>query len=252
MPEPASETPLLGRKLRQCLEAPGLIEGSHDYKAAVALFDTFPKDELFAAPAEDLRGALDSLLALEGTNRVRLLGRRDVDGRNASLILTLPRERYDAALGRARAAACSAAASGTAKVETHHVLDESARSRVHFLVHAPGELPERRRARARAEVIALAARGTTSCATCCPSLGPREGPAAEADGAPLPGHYKGYTSWSTRPRTTSPARAAWPRGGLTSLAPAAAEGDPSVLCTRRAPRSSSPRRCRCSRTSGCA
>ena len=48
--EPASETPLLGRKLRQCLEGLGLIEGSHDYKAAVALFDTFPKDELFAAP----------------------------------------------------------------------------------------------------------------------------------------------------------------------------------------------------------
>ena len=48
--EPASETPLLGRKLRQCLDGLGLIEGSHDYKAAVALFDTFPKDELFAAP----------------------------------------------------------------------------------------------------------------------------------------------------------------------------------------------------------
>ena len=55
--EPASETPLLGRKLRQCLEGLGLIEGSHDYKAAVALFDTFPKDELFAAPVDDLRGA---------------------------------------------------------------------------------------------------------------------------------------------------------------------------------------------------
>src|SRR4051812_18904658 len=49
--EPASETPLLGRKLRQCLDGLGLIEGSHDYKAAVALFDPFPKDELFAAPA---------------------------------------------------------------------------------------------------------------------------------------------------------------------------------------------------------
>ena len=56
--EPASETPLLHRKLRQCLDAEDLIEGSHDYKAAVALFDSFPKDELFAAPVDDLRGAL--------------------------------------------------------------------------------------------------------------------------------------------------------------------------------------------------
>ena len=103
--EPASETPLLGRKLRQCLEGLGLIEGSHDYKAAVALYDTFPKDELFAAPVEDLTGCVRSLMALEGTRKVRLLGRRDADGRNASLILTLPR---DALRRRARGAGARA------------------------------------------------------------------------------------------------------------------------------------------------
>ena len=48
--EPASQTPLLNRKLRQILRSEDLIEGSHDYKAAVSLFDSFPKDELFAAP----------------------------------------------------------------------------------------------------------------------------------------------------------------------------------------------------------
>ena len=72
--EPASETPVLHRKLRRVLEGEDLIEGSHDYKAAVALFDTFPKDELFAAPVEDLQRAVVALLELEGTDRVRLLG----------------------------------------------------------------------------------------------------------------------------------------------------------------------------------
>src|SRR5919204_433980 len=52
--EPASETPVLHRKLRQVLASEDLIEGSHDYKAAVTLFESFPKDELFAAPTEDL------------------------------------------------------------------------------------------------------------------------------------------------------------------------------------------------------
>ncbi len=47
--EPASQTPLLHRKLRQILRSEDLIEGSHDYKASVSLFDSFPKDELFAA-----------------------------------------------------------------------------------------------------------------------------------------------------------------------------------------------------------
>src|SRR6185437_16750727 len=128
--EPASETPVLHRKLARLLEAEDLIEGSHDYKAAVALFDSFPKDELFAAPVADLRGALRSLLALEGTSKVRLLGRRDADGRNASLILTLPRGRYDAALVE-RVRGLFRRRFGTSKVETHHVLDDSERSRVH-------------------------------------------------------------------------------------------------------------------------
>ena len=60
--EPASQTPLLHRKLAPILAAEDLIEGSHDYKAAVALFDSFPKDELFAAPVDDLRGAVVALL----------------------------------------------------------------------------------------------------------------------------------------------------------------------------------------------
>ena len=64
--EPASQTPLLHRKLRQILRHEDLIEGSHDYKAAVALFDSFPKDELFSAPADDLRRASSQLLALAG------------------------------------------------------------------------------------------------------------------------------------------------------------------------------------------
>jgi glutamate dehydrogenase len=88
--EPASETPLLHRKLRQCWTAEDLIEGSHDYKAAVALFDTFPKDELFARPVDDLRARVVVAAGARGHRRVRLLGRRDADGRSASLILALP------------------------------------------------------------------------------------------------------------------------------------------------------------------
>src|SRR4029079_15474285 len=91
--EPASETPVLHRKLRRVLEAEDLIEGSHDYKGAVALFDTFPKDELFAAPVDDLRRAVVALLRLEGTDRVRLLGRPAQDRRSASLLLSLSRHR---------------------------------------------------------------------------------------------------------------------------------------------------------------
>ena len=159
--EPASQTPVLHRKLRRVLEAEDLIEGSHDYKAAVALFDTFPKDELFASPVEDLRRAVVSLLAIEGTDRIRLIGRRAPDGRSASFVLALPQDRYEAALVE-KIRALFRRRFDTDSVEAQHVLDEGARARVHFLVHKPDGLPEydNREARARGASRSRA-RGTT-------------------------------------------------------------------------------------------
>ena len=95
---PAADTPLLGHKLRRILEAEDLIEGSHDHRAAVAIFGSFYKDELFAAPWEDLRAMIVALLAMQA-DEVRVLGRRSADERTASLVVALPRRRYSAELG---------------------------------------------------------------------------------------------------------------------------------------------------------
>jgi glutamate dehydrogenase len=138
--EPASQTPLLNRKLRQILRHEDLIEGSHDYKAAVALFDSFPKDELFSARTEDLRRAVVVLLSLEG-DRVRLLGRVSSDGRSASLIAAIPAARYDAELLEALSALLRERF-GTDAVDTHIVLGEGERVRVHANVHVPAGVPE--------------------------------------------------------------------------------------------------------------
>ena len=138
--EPASQTPLLNRKLRQILRHEDLIEGSHDYKAAVSLFDSFPKDELFAARTDDLRRAVVELLSLEG-DRVRLLGRRSSDGRSVSLIAALPAARYDAELLDAFTALLRERF-GTESVDTQTVLGEGERVRVHVTVHAPDGVPD--------------------------------------------------------------------------------------------------------------
>ena len=153
--ERASETPLLHRKLRQALDAEDLIEGSHDYKAAVALFDSFPKEELFSAPVDDLRRAVVALTGLEGTERVRLLGRRAPDGRSVSLILSLPRSRYSAPLV-AKMTKLLRKRFGTDGVEAHHVMDEGARVRVHFFVHAGTGMNEVSGRELEAEAQALA------------------------------------------------------------------------------------------------
>ncbi|HEX6025009.1 MAG TPA: NAD-glutamate dehydrogenase [Solirubrobacter sp.] len=193
--EPASETPVLHRKLRRVLEAEDLIEGSHDYKAAVALFDSFPKDELFAAPVDDLRRAVVALLALEGTDRVRLLGRRAADGRSASFILALPRERYRAVLVE-RVRKLFKRRFHAQDVEAQHMLGEGPRVRVHFLVHGPQGLPEIDNAELEREVLQLARTWDDALRD---ALTERFGAARgrllwSIWGGALPEHYKGYTA----------------------------------------------------------
>ena len=94
--EPASKTPLLHRKLQQIVEAEDLFEGSHDYKAVVSIFESFPKDELFAASTEELREQVMGLLHLQEQQHVRLFVRRDLYGRSVSLLVAIPRDRFNA------------------------------------------------------------------------------------------------------------------------------------------------------------
>jgi len=92
--EPASKTPLLHRKLEQILDAEDLYEGSHDYKALVTIFESFPKDELFSAPTDELREQVMGLLQVHETKEVRLFARRDPYGRSVSLLVAMPRDAF--------------------------------------------------------------------------------------------------------------------------------------------------------------
>ncbi|WP_205698973.1 NAD-glutamate dehydrogenase domain-containing protein [Conexibacter sp. SYSU D00693] len=138
--EPASRTPLLAEKLRHVLEAEDLVEGSHDFKAAVHLFDTFPKDELFASDAEQLRRAISVLLSLRGSD-VRLLGRRAATGHDAAFIAALPRPSYGPEV-REGIVELLRRALDVDDVQVSEVLGEDDRVRVHLTVHDAGGLPE--------------------------------------------------------------------------------------------------------------
>ncbi len=138
--EPASTTPLLRDKLRRILDAEDLIDGSHDSKAAIALFDSYPKGELFGAPFQEIRAQLSVLLALRA-DEVRLLGRRARDGRGAALVAALPRERYSATL-RERLRGMVISAYGTDHVEQHEVFGEDDRVYLHLTVDGGGGLPD--------------------------------------------------------------------------------------------------------------
>ena len=152
--QPASSTPLLHAKLAQILSRLDLIEGSHDYKAAIALFDSFPKDELFAADADELQGAVAALLALR-PDESRLLTRLSKDGRSVSLIAAVPRARFSAEV-RDRVRDLVAERYGADGVDVHEVLGENDRMQVHLIAYAADGLKEVSTSAVQAEVRELA------------------------------------------------------------------------------------------------
>ncbi|MFM7718969.1 MAG: NAD-glutamate dehydrogenase domain-containing protein, partial [Actinomycetota bacterium] len=140
--EPASRTPLLSGKLERILDAEDLFEGSHDYKAAVAIFESFPKDELFASPDADLRRQVAGLLSAEEHEQIRLFVRPDLYGRSVSVLVALPRDRFNADLRQGLQELFQRRFNGSS-VDYHLTMGGSPSAQLHFLVHVTeGEVPE--------------------------------------------------------------------------------------------------------------
>ena len=133
------------------------MEGSHDYKATVAAFESFPRDELFQAPD---RGAARR----DRRGRARRGGpARDADG-----AARRGQPQHHGAWSRCRAIACprscacacrscSRSASTPNRSEYHLALVEGAAAQLFFLLHVPeGEAPDVPLAELEQEVARLA------------------------------------------------------------------------------------------------
>jgi glutamate dehydrogenase len=138
---PASKIPILSRKLRQIVAAEDLLEGSHDYKKIVELFESFPKDELFATDSEELRKTLVSLLDLREQRNIQLFIRRDWDERRVRVLVALPRDRFNAELRHLLQDLFLERFAGST-IDYHLSLSEEEQARIHFTVHVDGEIPE--------------------------------------------------------------------------------------------------------------
>ena len=146
--EPARHIPLVRRKLESIMEQEDLFPGSHDYKAVVAIFESFPKDELFAASEEYLRTTVMGLMAMEEQRQISLFLRNDYQGHSVSAVVALPRDHVSTEL-RTRLAALLEERFGGDSVEYHLTYGETEPARFHFVVHVPGRDPERLPAGAR-------------------------------------------------------------------------------------------------------
>ncbi|MGB9357856.1 MAG: NAD-glutamate dehydrogenase [Acidimicrobiia bacterium] len=138
--ESSATIPILRRKLRTILEEEDLLPGSHDYKVITQIFESFPKDELFSIGEEDLRSSLLGLLEAEEHQHVRLFVRRDVLHRNISILVVVPRDRFDANLRRNLQDLFLQRYEGVS-VDYQLTLGETGDARIHFTVWVEGSIP---------------------------------------------------------------------------------------------------------------
>jgi glutamate dehydrogenase len=98
--EPSGTVPLLRAKLRRILEREDVVADSHDERMLVSLFEAVPKEESLAQGVAELRETLVRLFAASERGTVDVLVRPDPASGNVSVLVSVPRDRYDARLRR--------------------------------------------------------------------------------------------------------------------------------------------------------
>lgn len=139
--EPASTIPVLRRKLEHILTAEDVVPHSHDERALRILFEAFPKHELFAVDTEQLRRTIVELLESQRRQQVRLWCHPESGGRGIAAVVTVPRERFNAAL-RQRVQRLLADRFGAEEVDYHLSLAEGEAALLHFVLHVEPERAE--------------------------------------------------------------------------------------------------------------
>lgn len=137
--------PLLREKVDEVLERSGYDARSHDGAALLDTLETYPRDELFHTPVDELAPIVEAAMQARERRAVRLFIRRDTYARYLSVLVYLPRDRYNTnvrhkfveilteQIGKGRI--------GPDSVEFNVSINESTTARVHFVVHLPkGEL----------------------------------------------------------------------------------------------------------------
>ncbi|MCB5911723.1 NAD-glutamate dehydrogenase [Streptomyces pinistramenti] len=131
--ESVRRVPVIRRKVAEVLEGAGFTPDSHDGRDLLQILETYPRDELFQTPADELRSIATSVLYLQERRRLRLYLRQDEYGRYYSALVYLPRDRYTTGV-RLRLIDILKEELGGTSVDFTAWNTESVLSRLHFVV----------------------------------------------------------------------------------------------------------------------
>ncbi|MFE0459150.1 NAD-glutamate dehydrogenase [Kitasatospora sp. NPDC058965] len=136
--ESVTRIPVVRRKVQEVVADSGFSAESHDGRDLLQILETFPRDEIFQTPADELQQIATSVLYLQERRRLRLFLRQDEYGRYFSALVYLPRDRYTTRI-RLRLMDILMQELNGAAIDYTVYATESVLTRLHFVVRvAPG------------------------------------------------------------------------------------------------------------------
>ncbi|MEU0736925.1 NAD-glutamate dehydrogenase domain-containing protein, partial [Streptomyces lavendulocolor] len=134
--ESVRRVPVIRRKVAEVLEQAGFSPNSHDGRDLLQILETYPRDELFQTPVDQLESIATSVLYLQERRKLRLYLRQDEYGRYYSALVYLPRDRFNTTV-RLRIIDILKEELGGISVDFTAWNTESILSRLHFVVRVP-------------------------------------------------------------------------------------------------------------------
>jgi glutamate dehydrogenase len=128
--------PLLRLKSEQVMRLSGYAPDSHGGKDLLQFLETYPRDELFQVDVEELLDVSASVLHLQERRQTRLFLRRDPYERFASILVYLPRDRFNTAV-RVKMQELIGEVFGAESVDYTTTVSESVLARLHFIARMP-------------------------------------------------------------------------------------------------------------------
>ncbi len=152
---PARDVPILRRKVEAAVARAGLDPTSHAGRSLLAVLETYPRDELFQIDVERLTRFALGIVDLADRPRIRVLARPDRFGRFVSLLVYVPKDRYDSTV-RSRIGAYLAQSFGGRVSVAQPDFPEGPLARTHYIIGlADGGLTERDPAALEAGIAAI-------------------------------------------------------------------------------------------------
>ncbi len=137
--QPAVQVPFIREKIARVMARAGAAPGSYNEKRLRNIVENHPRDELFQIAEDELLDQAMGILHLQDRPRVKLFERTDPFDRFASVLLYVPRDRYDSDLRR-RAGELLMAAYGGRLSAYYPSFNDSPLARVHYIIgFTPGQ-----------------------------------------------------------------------------------------------------------------